>query len=317
MAEAAVLPAGAGGDRAPLDEVMLAMDVVDTLRHADRLVERELASDERDRQLKERLRDIYRSQGIEVTDRVLEEGVAALKEERFAYKPAAPGLGKSLALIWVERARWLRWLFMALAGLTLALVAYRVAWQLPDERRREAVARERDELPQAMALERDRIKAVTLDAEALPNAERLLQEGLSAAKAGDLSAARLKAAELKTIRETLEQSYVIRIVSGPNQRSGVYRIPAANPRARNYYVIVEAVGPDGKVLSFPVYSEEDGRTERVSRWGIRVDESVYTRIRNDKMDDGIVQNNRFGEKRKGFLQAQYAYPVQGGTILEW
>jgi hypothetical protein len=97
----------------------------------------------------------------------------------------------------------------------------------------------------------------------------------------------------------------------------VYRIPEANHQARNYYVIVEAVGSDGNVLSFPVYSEEDGRAERVNRWGIRVDQAVYDRIRADKLDDGIIQNNRFGEKRKGYLKPDYAFPVQSGTILEW
>ena len=40
---------------AKLDDVMLAMDVVDTLRHREQLVSRELAEGERDDQLLERL----------------------------------------------------------------------------------------------------------------------------------------------------------------------------------------------------------------------------------------------------------------------
>ncbi|MGB5297749.1 MAG: DUF6384 family protein, partial [Thiogranum sp.] len=69
----------------PLDDVMLAMDVVDTLRRRRRLVERELDAEGREQDLKQRLRKIYTAQGIEVPDHVLEEGVAALKEERFVY----------------------------------------------------------------------------------------------------------------------------------------------------------------------------------------------------------------------------------------
>ena len=38
--------------RQPLDEVMLAMDVVDTLRHQEKVVARELLSDTRDEELK-------------------------------------------------------------------------------------------------------------------------------------------------------------------------------------------------------------------------------------------------------------------------
>ena len=43
----------------PLEEVMLAMDVVDTLRHRESLVSRELNEDERDRQLIARLRESF------------------------------------------------------------------------------------------------------------------------------------------------------------------------------------------------------------------------------------------------------------------
>lgn len=319
MAEAAV-PAAAGGvlpDGRPLDEVMLAMDVVDTLRHADRLVERELASDQRDAQLKQRLRDIYKSQGLEVTDRILDEGVAALKEERFVYKPPEPGLARSLALIWVERGRWGRWLGYGLGALLLVWGFRWVAFDLPAQQKAEAAARELVYLPKELDTEVQRIAAVAQDPDVLPQARKLAEEGHAAAKAGDIAAARAKAAELKSIRENLDQTYELRIVSRPGERSGVYRIPSVNSRARNYYVIVEAIGPNGKAMSFPVYSEEDGRTENASRWGIRVDQAVYDKVRADKLDDGIIQNNKFGVKRKGYLTPDYVYPVQGGTILEW
>jgi hypothetical protein len=55
----------------PLDEVMLAMDVVDTLRHREELVAQELAGGDRDAAMLERLRRIYAAQGIEVPDHVL------------------------------------------------------------------------------------------------------------------------------------------------------------------------------------------------------------------------------------------------------
>jgi hypothetical protein len=296
---------------------MLAMDVVDTLRHADRLVERELGSDERDRQLKERLREIYRSQGIEVTETILDEGVAALKEERFQYKPAGPGLGRSLALLWIDRGRYGKWLLVGLTCFTLFHAVRWLAFELPAERKQEALRQERVDLPKFMTNELTQIKAVAKEPEAVATAERLVSEGMAAMKGNDLVGARAKRAELKGLLENLQQSYVLRIVTGPNQKSGVYRIPQANPRARNYYVIVQAISPEGKVLSVPVYSEEDNKIERVSRWGIRVDESVYNRIRADKLDDGIIQNNRFGEKREGYLNPVYNFPVQGGNILEW
>ena len=53
-----------------LDDVMIAMDVVDTLRHREDLVRRELNEEGRESELIARLRQIYRDQGIEVPDHV-------------------------------------------------------------------------------------------------------------------------------------------------------------------------------------------------------------------------------------------------------
>ena len=50
-------PPPADASKAPLDDVMLAMDVVDTLRHRQDLVARELDVETRERQLVEKLRE--------------------------------------------------------------------------------------------------------------------------------------------------------------------------------------------------------------------------------------------------------------------
>lgn len=93
-------------DRGSLSDVMLAMDVVDTLRHRRLLVERELKSEQRDQELLKRLREIYQSQGMEVTDEVLRAGVQALREERFSYQPPSASLQVRLARIYVQRGKW-------------------------------------------------------------------------------------------------------------------------------------------------------------------------------------------------------------------
>src|SRR5690606_26118947 len=92
--------------KAPLDDVMLAMDVVDTLRHEQKLVARELGASAREAQLIERLRKIYHDQGIEVPDRILAEGVKALEESRFTYTPPPDTFSTRLARLYVSRGRW-------------------------------------------------------------------------------------------------------------------------------------------------------------------------------------------------------------------
>jgi hypothetical protein len=113
--------------QASLDDVMLAMDVVDTLRHRELVLERELYADERDQQLLERLRAIYTAQGITVSDGVLAQGVRALREDRFVYPGARPSLARSLATLYVRRTRRGKWVGLLLLALVLALLAWS-AW---------------------------------------------------------------------------------------------------------------------------------------------------------------------------------------------
>jgi hypothetical protein len=97
----------------------------------------------------------------------------------------------------------------------------------------------------------------------------------------------------------------------------VWRVPERNPGGRNYYLIVEPVAPDGRILSLPVTSEEDGSTVNASKWGVRVSETTAMQVQRDKNDDGIVQRNRLGEKRRGHLDVEYQMPVLGGAITQW
>jgi Family of unknown function (DUF6384) len=48
-----------------------------------------------------------------------------------------------------------------------------------------------------------------------------------------------------------------------------------------------------------------------------VSEDVALQVQRDKGDDGIVQRNRLGEKRRGSLDVDYLMPVLGGAITRW
>jgi hypothetical protein len=119
------------------------------------------------------------------------------------------------------------------------------------------------------------------------------------------------------MRNQLEASYRIRIVNRPDERSGVWRVPDLNQAARNYYIIVEALGPDGRNLRVPIKNEETGKIEQVERWGVRVDERIFNRVGADKQDDGIIQQDSFGRKRAGQLEPEYEVPTSGAAITSW
>jgi hypothetical protein len=125
-----------------LDEVMLAMDVVDTLRHQRSLVEQELESEDRERELIEKLRKVYADQGLAVSDEVIAQGVRAMREERFAYRPPKKGLKTSLARMYVNRGRWAKGVALLMIALAAVWVGYRYLFVLPAERGRTQTARE-------------------------------------------------------------------------------------------------------------------------------------------------------------------------------
>ena len=296
--------------RHPLDEVMLAMDVVDTLRHRQLLVERELNTEAREQTLIKRLREIYAAQGIDVPDHVLAAGVAALEEDRFVYTPPEPGFGVTLARIYISRGTWAR----ALLAVTVTIIAVTIVYSTlisgPQQRRLAA-------LPLELAAQRQAIIEQSTLAEARERADQYTEQGRMALRENDTGAAGQALASLKNLRTQLEQEYSLRIVSRPDESSGVWRMPELNPSARNYYVIVEAVTADGRTLTLPVRNEEDGRTYNVSKWGLRVDEQLYRKIAADKQDDGIIQNRDFGVKQRGQLTPEYVMPTTGAAITAW
>jgi hypothetical protein len=322
MAEALAVP-----PREPqkLDELMLAMDVVDTLRHSETLVNRELNAEQREADLLRRLREVYRGQGIDVPDRVLLEGVRALEEHRFLYTPPPPSLSRTLALWWVNRGRIGKILLALLAALGLGWGAYYVGVELPARERAEQARLDAERaridlterLPRALELAHEDALREAQAPAARERADRLFGDGKAALSREDPAGARQAIIDLEELRAELRREYALRIVSRPGEPSGVWRVPQRNPAGRNFYLIVEAVTPDGRVLNLPIASEEDGRTETVSRFGVRVAEDLFEQVRRDKNDDGIVQRNRLGEKRRGQLEVSYLMPVLGGAITRW
>jgi hypothetical protein len=114
----------------------------------------------------------------------------------------------------------------------------------------------------------------------------------------------------------VQAQYELRVVSRPGETSGFWREPEGRA-ARNYYLVVEAIAPNGEALRLPITSEEDQRTRNVRAWGLRVDEATFERAVADKQDDGIIQNNVVGRKRRGVLEREYTVPTTGAAITEW
>ena len=312
------MSAATTAEKAPLDDVMLAMDVVDTLRHNQDLVARELGGEAREQQLIERLRKIYHQQGIEVTDAILKQGVAALEESRFVYTPPKPGLGVSLARLYVGRKRWLPATFALFLMLVIVLGGYFLVWAPYRAAQQEQVRIElAEKLPAQMDALYQAIFEETKVTQAADDAALIRDRGKRAAADGDRAGAEQAIADLTSIRDTLRQEYELRVVSREGVKSGFWTFPEINTEATNYYIVVEAIDPHGVALSLPILNEENNQTETVNLWGLRVPEAVYRAVEADKQDDGIIENNIVGIKQFGYLDPDYLVQVLGGAVTRW
>ena len=455
-----------------LDQLMLTMDLVDSIRHEEALASAAMADAQTEQQLVEQVRRTYAAQGIDVSDQVIEDAVRALRERRFQYQAAPRGLQATLARAYVSRRRW----GPLVAVLLAVMAAVGVAGNWIDARREatriaeagaradsaasdlDALAQQAGQLAHAAAalldpappdavamiareardaaqdvreragaararlsgagrperLEQLQDSAAETDAAAraasvlrqslagaaagLDQAQRLLAaqrtaetqvEALQASDtpavveragtllaqvrravaaadvaaaeggvaqirtlgqqatqraavtlqdipdphrpaalrhvaamdaalaSGDAAAFTTAAAALEQLTTSLRQAYTLRIVNRQGVQSGVWRHPNDNRNARNYYIVVDAIGPDGRRLEIPVTNEETGQIVRTATFAVRVPEAVYEQVKADKLDNGLVDNAAFGEKRAGETEVRYAFPTAGGAITRW
>lgn len=307
--------------RTPLDNVMIAMDVVDTLRHDQLIVERELNDDDRKAKLIERLREIYRGQGIDVPDAILAEGVRALEEDRFVYEPPTESVATRLAKLYVTRGSWGQFVGGALAAIAALWIGWYALYEWP---RQSAIAAQQTELSETIPARLGTLQT-EIEAETVQSGQTALatgvastvRRGLAAARAGNLKEARAARGDLETQLSRLRAEYAIRIVSRKGELSGLWRIPKVNRGTRNYYLVVEAVDGQGNIRPQSILNEETSKRETVSKWAMRVPREVLERVRADKADDGIINANQVGVKKRGFLEPDWQIPVSGGAITQW
>jgi hypothetical protein len=293
-----------------LDDVMLAMDVVDTLRHRTRIVDMELNESAREEQLVARLKEIYGAQGIEVPDRILKDGVKALAEQRFVYRPPRDTFSVRLAKAYVNRRRWLPQTVTAVGLLAAIAVGFQLLVFGP-------MNAEWQNMPNTISAELAEGQALARDPVIDAQLASLAAEGQRAVANGDRDAARTQLKTLQGMNDQLAQAYDIRIVSRPDEDTGFWRQANDQPNAMNYYLVVEAVAPGGRVLKAPIRSVEEQTTENVSMWAQRVDKATFDRVAAEKQSSGMVVNDILGRKTRGVLEPQFDTPVPGGAITEW
>ena len=253
---------------------------------------------------------MYSAQGIDVPDRVLQEGIAALEQKRFEYKAVPASWRTRVAHMWVSRGRWGKPLiFLMLVG-SIFLGVYFFKEVLPEQQLRA-------NLPQQIDASVAAVIAKAKNPLVVERATQLADQARSSLDQNALEDAQIGAAKLKEMQHRLNQAYKIRIVSRANQNSGIWRRPPNNSGGRNYYLIVEAIDANNNVVAVELVNEENNKQSKAKVWGLRVSEQTFHAVAADKRDDGIIQSNVVGEKKLGFLKHDYLLETSGATITEW
>jgi len=302
----------------PLDDVLLAMDVVDTLRHRAQLVDQELSSEGRKADLLARLKEIYSAQGIEVPDHILEDGVKALEERRFAYEPPRDSFSVKLARLYVSRGTWGKPALVGLGVIFLGIFGYQALVVAPQKAESAALSIALTEtLPAELERLASQVSETALTDRSKAIGDAYHQEGKSALQREDRDAALASIASLDLLLNDLNAVYDVRVRYRGGAESGFFRTPPNNRNQQNYYLVVEAIDAVGNVLTVPVSSEEEADSRRVTVWAQRVGRTAFDATVEDKLDDSIIQNDRIGHKVRGKLVPDYDVETPGGAILEW
>ena len=172
-----------------------------------------------------------------------------------------------------------------------------------------AQARDAGDVPARLEELLTQVRATALDDEDRHRAVGIADDGRRAAAASNFSALKDAERRLKEMAQRLEEEYTL-VITG-----GKWRYRNNNPSAKTYYLLVEAVDSAGRKLSRRITNEEDGSVANVTVWGERVPFAVYERIRIDKQDNGVIDQNVFGRKERGRLEEQVTILGESGEVL--
>jgi hypothetical protein len=158
------------------------------------------------------------------------------------------------------------------------------------------------------------IKSIALENAAIEQADNLYRESKLSAENVNVKQLRQAVGNLGSLDNLLEQEYKITIVSREGVKSGIDRYYKGE--LSGYYLIVEARDSKGNAIQKQIKNVEDGKTYNVTMWGEKVSKAVYERVKQDKMDDGIVNDNIFGTKQRGYMNDSISMKGENGKPLQ-
>ncbi|MCX6709450.1 MAG: DUF6384 family protein [Candidatus Woesearchaeota archaeon] len=161
------------------------------------------------------------------------------------------------------------------------------------------------------------IKEIAVEQLAKDKGQTLYSEAGQYIKTSDVKKLEETVNKILELDQTLKEEYTL-IITG-----GVWRYKNSNTSIKNYYLLMHAQDSKGNELTMNITNEETGKTKKVTEWGERVPKGAYDAVGEDDSDNGIIDNNIFGIKKKGFITEEIIMRYLGksleksGEITDW
>lgn len=317
-------PPVATGPDASMHDMLRIMDVASALRRERETAESVLDVATAKAKLRDRLLATASAAGEPVTAAEVDAAIEQYFRQQHEYRDPPAGWGRFWANVWVMRrvlAAVAIVLVVAVVGITLLASSMANQFGQPPTPRQSptpVVDATPAQQPQPQAVPQPlpppvselatawtrfqqdaaAARALCADDDARGRVQRVVAAAEAAHGANDLPRLRKQAAELAALVARLDEEYTVTIVSRPGEKSGVDRYDDRG-RLSGYYLIVEAIAPDGRALPRPIKNAETQRTETVTKWGELVDSAVWERVVADKQADGVVDDAAFARKERG------------------
>jgi Family of unknown function (DUF6384) len=308
---------------ADLKGMVQILDIASAIKADKKAVLNELNVESERLKLAKQIKDAARLDGEDLSDDVINMALDAYFSDRFKFIPPKPSAALLFANIYIKRN-----LILAICSLILLLTfsywlilsnsspIFGVKAQQNRYKARASyyanLIEEQSKLISQIAKEKSLLTEVNnLNSLGESLAEKPTQDGESIERLEGV------AKEINSIREELFKEYEVRIVSREGEKSGIdrYYTDDDGKRVSGYYLIVEAVAPDGSILLVNIRNSEDGTSKLVTKWAERVPEVIYFRILEDKKSDGRVDEYLFARKRRGYLNQEVVMEEDSGTPL--
>ena len=322
----AAAPSAAAAINASMNDMLRMMDVASALRRERETAEAQLDLATAKQQLRKRLMATAEAAGEDVKIEEIDAAIDEYFKRQHRYEDPPASWGRFWASVWVMRNKLLVALLLVLllAAIVIgAIVMVNRGGGEPEggsgddgaaRAARSAPTRDGRAYADFETLVAAGLK-MAADEDARSRIAAIATDGETAFAANNGVALRTSRRKLDELLERLRAEYEVRIVSRPGQLSGIDR--KFNGRVSGLYLIVEAITPAGKRLTLPIANgEKSGQIFRVKQWGEQVEQRIWDRIVADKKADGVVDENVFARKARGFYRETVVLEDGRGGIVK-